>query len=393
MVTSQERRKENTVQSKAAKLPTKWFQAVLWPLLALSILLLVGQIQAYLPAVKANAAEAIKQTEVYVVSNASMPVTETISKTLPVQEEVLVIEPEPVVEEVIPCKDYKEDARNRLYLYEELDIDPLNAKAFTGEELSAKLKALAAVNEDYEWLLQNRSKIPWGVVAATCNYPEMLDFTLDYLDHEVEECAYTADELAQDFPLFLQWDKRWGYLPYGQSCLAASGCAPTCLAMVIVALTKDASITPNVVGDYSMQKGYYIAGSGSTWSLLKKGAEHFGLKATTIAMKEADVVASLTEGKPVICSMRKGYFTAKGHFITLVGVDEDGKIIVNDPNSVYRSEIHWDFNDIRKQAKGMWSYSVKEEIEEAVSEEAEPETEELEVEDGAEEGDSFIAEE
>ena len=41
-------------------------------------------------------------------------------------------------------------------------------------------------------------------------------------------------------------------------------------------------------------------------------------------------MGALENGEPVICSMRPGDFTTKGHFIVLVGM-EDGKIRVQCP--------------------------------------------------------------
>ena len=51
-------------------------------------------------------------------------------------------------------------------------------------------------------------------------------------------------------------------------------------------------------------------------------------------------MGALENGEPVICSMRPGDFTTKGHFIVLVGM-EDGKIRVHDPNSAQRSSQLW----------------------------------------------------
>jgi hypothetical protein len=52
---------------------------------------------------------------------------------------------------------------------------------------------------------------------------------------------------GEGVPLFLQWDKRWGYERYGSDYLAITGCGPTCLAMAGYYLTGDASFDPALV--------------------------------------------------------------------------------------------------------------------------------------------------
>ena len=61
--------------------------------------------------------------------------------------------------------------------------------------------------------------------------------------------------------------------------------------------------------------------------------------------------------------MRTGTFTnGGGHFIVLTGIDENGKVTVNDPNSVERSNKKWDLSYIINQSslKGnspFWAFS------------------------------------
>ena len=60
----------------------------------------------------------------------------------------------------------------------------------------------------------------------------------------------------------------------------------------------------------------------------------------------------LREGKVVITSMGKGHFTNNGHFIVLRGITENGKILVNDPNSREKSNKEWSVSIIVSEAKG-----------------------------------------
>ena len=87
----------------------------------------------------------------------------------------------------------------------------------------------------------------------------------------------------------IQWDERWGYIHYGDGIIANSGCGPTALAMVAAGLTGDNSITPYKIASYAGANGYYVAGSGSSWSLMTEAALNFGVAGTEIALSESSV--------------------------------------------------------------------------------------------------------
>ena len=74
---------------------------------------------------------------------------------------------------------------------------------------------------------------------------------------------------------------------------------------------------------------------------------------TEIPLDKNRVFKNLEAGNPIICVMGPGDFTAKGHFIVMVG-SEDGKIKVNDPNSKANSEKLWNYDDIYSQIKNLW---------------------------------------
>ena len=56
--------------------------------------------------------------------------------------------------------------------------------------------------------------------------------------------------------------------------------------------------------------------------------------------------------------MGPGDFTDQGHFIVLSGIDEDGMVIVKDPNSKKNSKKHWNLSKIISQMKNLWSYQL-----------------------------------
>ncbi len=237
-----------------------------------------------------------------------------------------------------------------------VDASLVTPKLYTEPQVAEKLLALSASSQDYKAICENMESYPKEMLAALCNNEEMLEFVRDYPQRsESAQGGFTAEEQEAAIPLLMQWDKRWGYVPYGSSCIGMSGCAPTCLSMVILALTADDTATPDTLASYAWQEGYYAEGTGTSWSFLTQGAAHWGVLGQEIGLDEAKIMAELEAGHPIICSMRPGDFTTAGHFIVLTGI-EDGKIRVNDPNSRARSGRLWAYETLKGQIKNLWAY-------------------------------------
>lgn len=228
--------------------------------------------------------------------------------------------------------------------------------AYTKDELDKKLYDLSLESESYKKIYENREKYPEKLLSAVCNNSEMVDFVLNYPgENEAKKSRFDNDELNTDYPLLFQWDKRWGYSSYGDSCIGLSGCAPTCMSMVVLSLTGNENATPDAVADYAQRAGYYLEGTGTSWSFMVEGASHYNIKGYEICLSENVVKSELQDNHPVICSMKSGDFTTEGHFIVLVKVS-DGKIVVNDPNSRARSNALWDYDTLAGQIKNLWAF-------------------------------------
>ncbi|MDO4272868.1 MAG: papain-like cysteine protease family protein [Eubacteriales bacterium] len=202
-------------------------------------------------------------------------------------------------------------------------------------------------------------EIPQSLLDFKSKYPEASDFVDNYpLNKDREYSMDVSGEVqAGTIPLFIQWDERWGYKIYGDDFLAVDGCGPTCISMVVCGLTGNTQWNPYEVALFSAQSGYYVPETGTSWELMTTGAENLGLRAESGYISADYIFDSLYAGQPLICSMTPGDFTYSGHFIVLTGIDSDGYIIVNDPNSKNNSSRHWDVDTLLSQIKGIWSYS------------------------------------
>ena len=226
-----------------------------------------------------------------------------------------------------------------------------------GDALREQMHKLAKKDRDYQEIYDHYDEYPESLMLALSNNSEMLDFVKGYLGAEhVANGGLTRAECKADIPLLIQWDKRWGYAPYGNSDVAISGCAPTCLSMVVVGLTGNTDITPAAVAVYAEEAGYYQKGTGTSWSLMTEGCEHYGIHGQELSLDRNVIMKHLDAGEPIICSMRPGNFTTAGHFIVLVK-EVDGEIMVNDPNSKSRSKILWDYDTLEGQIKNLWGFT------------------------------------
>ena len=226
----------------------------------------------------------------------------------------------------------------------------------SGDEVLQKLEAAARDNADIRDILDHREDYPDSLLELLSKNEEAIQFVLDYPDHKDDTPPDTIGDVTWgEIPLLLQWDERWGYTTYGTDFLAVTGCGPTCLAMVAAGLTGDNTLTPNRVASFAQDNGYYVDGAGSAWSLMTEGCLHYGLWSQELPLDENRMRSELEAGNPIICSMLPGDFTEKGHFIVLVGVEDD-LFRVNDPNSQVRSDQLWSYERLSTQIGNLWAF-------------------------------------
>lgn len=199
--------------------------------------------------------------------------------------------------------------------------------------------------------------VPPEIVEFVEKYPEAKSFATNYNAYADSDKPISIEkELKTDgIPLFIQWDKRWGYKDYGGNYVGIAGCGPTCLSMVLCGLTEN-DLNPYEVATFSNEQGYYTYGQGTSWNLMTEGAAALGVYSESGTISEEYILDNLSKDTPMICSMKPGDFTYTGHFIVLAGIDENGNIIVNDPNSPKNSAKSWPVEKLVPQIKAIWKF-------------------------------------
>lgn len=156
-------------------------------------------------------------------------------------------------------------------------------------------------------------------------------------------------------PLYFQTD--YPETMYGAGSIATSGCSVTSLAMVATYLTGHEYLPDELA--------YYFGGSAeNNMQRLEKGS-----KAMQLPFYKSEnwhyTLKALQEGKIAIALMEmNSKFTTSQHFIVLTGINEDGKIMVNDPYEPNYSKwdlkqgfVHgFDEYEILQGYSGAWIY-------------------------------------
>lgn len=207
--------------------------------------------------------------------------------------------------------------------------------------------------------IMNSTQYPKQLKDLALKNEEALEFVYDYpAEYGKEHTIDLTEEASMDsVPLFVQWDKRWGYEKYSGNFFAASGCGPTTLSMVVVYLTHNREASPIAVAKYSNEAGYSVDGLGSSWTLISEGCMHYGVKAKAVALDESRMKAELDAGHPIVINVGPGDFTDTGHFMVITGYDDEG-FSINDPNSIEKSGKRWLFKNISSQIRAVWSMYV-----------------------------------
>lgn len=176
----------------------------------------------------------------------------------------------------------------------------------------------------------------------------------------VQQAEYYTFKSISDDKTFIYYCQAWeeyASIPYGNETIGSYGCGPTNVAMVVSNLTGK-NVTPDKVALLSEKWGFFISGTGTSHAIFEKAADYYGLHVEAFEATRLSVISRLKQGCLVICSVGEGYFTRGGHFLTLRGMTEDGKILIADSYSEVNTETEWDLSFLMSQLKytQMWAF-------------------------------------
>ena len=143
-----------------------------------------------------------------------------------------------------------------------------------------------------------------------------------------------------------QTDTQWNQ---NNLSIRSSGCGPTSMAVCIANL-QNKSVTPVDTASWARQQGLYSS-DGSVHKAIPAMAQHWGLHCMGLKRDYNMIKRSLQNENPVVGLMGPGYFTGGGHFITLLSIDQNDKVVVADVASRKRTSKKYDLKYIIAQSK------------------------------------------
>lgn len=244
------------------------------------------------------------------------------------------------------------------------------SKTATKEEKIKKLEAIkgklnSQEAERLDYIIKNIDSYPDTLIDLVARNHETVDFVYSYKDREKYNNRKLSADINSsyyvdgDVPLFLQWDRRWGYRIYGKEMIGLSGCGPTSLAMVIRHFDSDSTVNPYDVAKYSQDNGYVSADNFTSWKLFETGLSKYGLESQDVIPVEAKMKKALDDNKILIVSVKPGIFTERGHIIVIKGYNKNGDFLINDPNSIVNTNKTWSFDELKSEIRKIWGVSSK----------------------------------
>lgn len=242
------------------------------------------------------------------------------------------------------------------------------ASTETKEEKIKKIEAIRpklSINEAerLDYIIENIDSYPNEFINLLARNPETVDYVYSYKDKDKYNNKALSSNISSSYyvdgsvPLFLQWDRRWGYRQYGKEMIGLSGCGPTSLAMVIRHFDSSSGVNPYDVAKYSQESGYVSDDNYTSWSLFEKGLSKYGLTSKDIVPVEAKMKKALDDGQILIVSVNPGIFTERGHIIVIKGYNKNGDFLINDPNSIVNTNKSWSFDELKDQIRKIWGVS------------------------------------
>ena len=107
------------------------------------------------------------------------------------------------------------------------------------------LESIAKTDYRYKEVLANKDIYPEKLLEMLSRNKDMISYMYDFEDKKGHIYIDNIGKVTKgEYPLLLQYDKKWGYGIYGDNVIAINGCGPTSLAMVVAGLTGKNDTTP-----------------------------------------------------------------------------------------------------------------------------------------------------
>ena len=226
------------------------------------------------------------------------------------------------------------------------------------KEVENNLLENAKYSIEDQFILLQKDKLPVAEQKLFANNKDSKQYILGYLAGKKSKPYEEGEtvELNRKYPYYVQWDRRWSYNKLGDINIAIGGCGPATVSMAISGLLNDNTITPDKIAKIADENGYFTD-DGIKWSFFDSITKKYNLQTKNVSINEKSIDDVLQKNNPIITSVKPGKFTTVGHIVLIVGKDNDGNYIINDPNSYGRTLKKWSYDELKTEIKSMWEVS------------------------------------
>lgn len=159
-------------------------------------------------------------------------------------------------------------------------------------------------------------------------------------------------------PRLYSADDQWASEAYGASTLGLSGAAPTAVAMVYVYETGATDTTPATVAMWANEHNVASTSPDAINTVLTEGASTLGLSVDSLEPTNIAIRQALAQGKPVVAVLAQGTTSPVESAVVICAIDQDSRLVVNDPTSVENTARTWSFDEVVDSAKELYAYTL-----------------------------------
>ena len=230
--------------------------------------------------------------------------------------------------------------------------------AGVSDDLSKEFKTALDRNDKLSQIAANADKYSdQQLLELALAQPEAIDFVASYPDANKSAQAYSDAAHKGTAPTLYNWDARWGAVDYAGHALALTGSGPTSVSMAYMGLTGKSDMTPADMAELATEGGYDEGDEFCSAELFVNEAEGLGLTCTQIEVSRDQLVTSL--GSYVVAArVRPDTLTSEGHWVLVVGVNENGSVTVYDPTSSEVTGHEWAPGTIADASGGLYALAA-----------------------------------
>lgn len=234
------------------------------------------------------------------------------------------------------------------------------AAGVSAEETSRLSEALDR-NETFAKLAANADKITDArLIDLALAEPEAISFVYGSIKADGSTEAFSGTLTTGEYPKLYTFDKRWGYLAFGDGILGVTGSGPVALAVASMGLSGTATHDPATVAQAVIAAQLATGSSGMDDAFVSSHANEAGLVATAVDVSSEGIYAPLSQGQPVIIRLQSGsgVGSENAHWALITSLNEDNSVSVFDPTSVAASSHSWSLGAVSAVTEAAFSLTA-----------------------------------